>query len=262
MQNKFETLSKKVNDDYSLFEATHSDYLLVAEENRRANSNPTKHTVLFHGWGNNMEDLKNWKQKLIDENIEGWIWTSQYDTGKSFDDVGLHFYNEFRKKEQEGFVFNDVRILAYSMGGLVARKLISLGFEVNCMVSVCSPHEGLMNEIPAINDGVKSLKKNSTEILSITNNSIDIENRYKYVFTGFKYHCTGNNTFFDNDTVVDLYSALGDNLEELSSRNALDWGYPKKNGPIWYTDNIAPHRLPLREEYTNDSIGYLIKYLI
>jgi hypothetical protein len=248
----------QIQEVHTLFEATNAETLISAHKSNDTEEMNNKHTILLHGWGNNIKDLVHWEKKLLDENIGGYVWKTQYDTGKSFDTVAASFIKLFKSKESEGYVFNDVRILAYSMGGLVARKMMALGFRANLLTSVCSPHEGLMNQIPAINDGVKSLKKNSKEITAITNDPIDIKNRNKFMFRGFNYTCTGNNTSFDDDTVVDLYSATGNGLGDLISRNTIHWNYPDKHGPIWFTDNLAPHRLPLREEFTNDAIGDLI----
>lgn len=258
MKNTVDSQKHTVSETFSMFEATGSEYSLSVVEGANVRNNPSKHTILFHGWGNKEVDLENWKNKLLAEGIDGYVWTTQYDTGKSFNDAGLWFYDEFKRREQEGYIFEDVRLLCYSMGGLVGRRLISLGFKVNLLVSVCSPHEGLRDNIPAINDGVKSLKVNSRELNAMTNNQIDIENRKNFVFTGFTYSCEGNHTSYEDDTVVNLYSAVGDNLGSLKNRHAIKWSYPNTNGPIWFTDERAPHQLPLKNEYTSSAIGYLI----
>ena len=58
--------------------------------------------------------------------------------------------------------FDNIVVIAYSMGGLVARKFLSLGFPYTKLITLCTPHEGIFTHVAEWGGpGAKSMHEKS-----------------------------------------------------------------------------------------------------
>lgn len=221
--------------------------------------NKKKHIIILHGWGKTKEDMKSWMGfiKSTSFSNDKTIWNVGYASKLKFTDVANFLMSFFEQKKSEGFNFEDVYFIGYSMGGIIARQMIADGFSVTKLVSICSPHLGLHWFIPGIiNAGVSSLKQTSKELESLNSNAIEQKMRNRYMFCSIGYSI--KNRFGtikqDGDTIVAGKSARGEGLGVEIERFKTEIQYQSIK-----IEPGAPHLEGMRPENFKNVLPFLTK---
>ncbi len=158
--------------------------------------------------------MQRWSAYATEAFDDVTVWNVDYPTDVSFVAAAGALVDGFYTMRQYGYRFEDVYFIGYSMGGLVARQMVAMGFPVTSLITVCSPHHGVNRYIfTRGNEGVRSLQKNSPEILSLNNSDRDMQMRSRYLFCSvahtFKLPLLPRSQPEDTDTVVSGNSARG-----------------------------------------------------
>lgn len=211
-----------VIEDFSIERIDSND--LSTESNTKV-----KDVILLHGFNptgffsSNKEMMNEINQTLLRQ-LRGKkyrTWNISYKTGDSFDMGAQSILNRIAK---QGLSFNDCTIIAYSMGGIVARSMISKGFHVKNLITICSPHEGIAPSFFfAPSPGPQSIMPYSEVLHQLNHNKNDINNRHKYYCFGITYEDFRGH--HDNDTVVYLESALAKKLNGIRHRERIHLKY-------------------------------------
>ena len=181
------------------------------EDLRAAN----KHLFLLHGWSNTSKDMERWLTAIKSAGVAGsrTIWNVTYASNKAFPDATAELIRLI--KEKPGYLWEDVQIVGFSMGGLIARTFVASGLPVTRLATCCSPHLGLMDHVlQPFDPGVMSLRKGSRELQWLNNHKTESARRRGYMFLAVQHtHKNDLGTWRQpHDTVVEDFSARGDGL--------------------------------------------------
>lgn len=124
--------------------------------------------------------------------------------------------------------WSDTIFLGYSMGGVIARRLVADGFPARAVVTICSPHGGPTRWVPCVTSGPRSLRKNSPQMRALNADPRDIGRRRDYHFFAITYR--DRLGFHDDDAVVPRASALGEHLGEVGTRRVIELDYGRTLG--------------------------------
>lgn len=181
---------------------------------------PDIHIILLHGHGNKPGDMQRWVDAILGYHAPySFAWHNiAYDWSKPFTTAATEVVNWIRQQTNAGANFRDIRFLGYSMGGAVARQAVALGVPVTRLVSVSTPHLGLLYEgfpywTPVVgqhDDGCQSLLRGSQDLANLNNNHMEASMRNRYMFAGATYASNGTN--HPDDMAVEIGSALGNGL--------------------------------------------------
>lgn len=217
-----------------------------------------KHIIILHGWGKTEEDMSAWVNFMKNSSFskDKTIWNIGYPSSLKFTKVADHLMSFFDKKKREGFNFEKVFFIGYSMGGIIARQMIANGFPVTKLVTVCSPHHGLNWFVPAVDEGVSSLKHTSEELKVLNANSKELSMRDRYLFCsiGYTINYRLGNREQDSDTMVVGKSARGVELEGDIKRSRTQIQY----NPI-KVEPGSPHLEGMNPENFADVLPFLTK---
>lgn len=208
------------------------DQVIHINNNSNISIDKTKHIILLHGWGKTSNDMSLWVSAFQKSSFakDMNIWNIGYPTQLSFVTIASQLHQFLNSKLLEGFIFEEVYYLGYSMGGIIARQLVSLGFPVTKLATICSPHLGIRWFIPSIDAGISSIKQNSSELLNLKHHAIDILKRDRYLFCSIGYNVNArlSNHQYDDDTTVKGISARGEYLIGEIKRKHIQLNYTKK----------------------------------
>ena len=161
-------------------------------------------------------------------------WLCHYDsTWTPFATVG-HSLVGFFRSQYPNVDFSKTIFLGYSEGGLISRQMISEGFPCRGLVSVCTPHEGILPMVP-LGAAMASMQSNSPYLKTLNNNSLDQHSRALYHCFAVTYHDHWGN--HPDDTVVGQQSALMENLGQVAQRGTVMYDA----GDNWYDISHKPH---------------------
>ncbi len=188
------------------------------------NHNKQKCCILLHGWNNegvNMHRLRDALYKLPE--AVGWDFISpSYESHfKSFKDnaKALSKGLAYLSFDQETTI-----LIGYSTGGLVARQMIAEGFPCKALITICTPHEGILPWVTTPDITSMSLHMFSQDLAALNQNHKDIDSRHTYHLFGI--HSQDLAGVHYDDGVVRLDSALGMNVfEEVASRQSIRLDY-------------------------------------
>ena len=214
------------------------------------NENKKDHIIILHGWGKSKEDMNGWVDyfKSTTFSKDKTIWNIGYPTGLKFTEAADLVLAFLEKRKHAGYVFENVYLVGYSMGGLVARQMVAKGFPVTKLMTICSPHGGINWYIPAVNPGVASLKQQSKEIEVLNQNEQEQKMRDRYLFCSVSFSIQNRmgKISHDGDTTLLGKSARGEGLgaeiqrytAHVSYTQLVEPGMPHLEGmnPVHFED--------------------------
>ncbi|MET0403697.1 MAG: hypothetical protein ABW123_14895, partial [Cystobacter sp.] len=189
--------------------------------------NKTRNLFLIHGlWGDGAfnadgDQMRAFYEQLESEDAFGdhTVWALSYNTVfMPFDISGAWLAKEL--KQLEGYDFSNALVVGYSMGGLIARSLISNGFDFKYLVTIDTPHHGpvqkwntimwgtfLLNPLTSIVNmvvhGIDSLIWGSGSHNFIHSSALDkAKRKTSYAFYGIDHQRSAETPFAGDDGVV------------------------------------------------------------
>lgn len=220
--------------------------------------------IVLQGYFHTKESVKEWATYIKDTSGYSAVYTyAWYDYwNKSFDLAGaelfdrLHTFPPYPLDE-----FDQIIVIGYSMGGLVARKMLSVGFNFTKLITVCTPNEGIFNHVADWGGaGAKSMHKDSPFIKLLNNNPTDKANRYKHFYIAYQYYAEKIKKTYPDDTILWSSSGQGAFLGENHYWIIYTWPYDIA-GSLWPSETFAPHKLPGIKEYYPATAKPIIDYL-
>jgi pimeloyl-ACP methyl ester carboxylesterase len=149
------------------------------------------------------------------------FWDISYDAQRTtFPRSARHIAAALR---EQPFDFERIIIFGYSMGGLVARSMIAEGLECEALVTICTPHQGLVPWWLPLGRGLRSMAPRSSMLRALNANARDRAQRHNYHFFAAAY--TDILGFHNHDGVVPLASALGEELGPVAERDTVHLHY-------------------------------------
>lgn len=226
------------------------------------NRRKQKHIILLHGFeaslfqGKGSEQLDNFYKALVNTGqVRDWyVWNLNYTSMLSFRDCAWKLVQDMKAK---GLDYSNTLMLGYSMGGVVARQMISFGFPCLALITMCSPHQGVMDQIRLISKGLPgpmSLYPESVELARLNQDPVDKRNRSIY----YAFGVTFKDSFgvHDDDHVVPTNSALGANLGRFAGRNKVMVEY---KGMLGGAPMFDPHLAMLDKDYFQQPLKLLLQ---
>lgn len=227
-------------------------HTLFGEQFSDKTESADKHILLVHGWNSDSGAMGKIYQELkkAPEATNFKFWRVDYDWNRAFP------FGASQVKEsiiENNIPLDRTIIFCYSMGGVVMRKVLSDGFPFYSLVSVCSPHEGMLL---FADEGSLSLQYNSQDLYNLNHNAKDKLNRNKFSFYGISH--TNPAGYHAGDSIVSLDSAMGNNLHPSRS-GEMNVKYPSVHNPF------EPHSLGMEPRFIKlalDRCKELMKQLI
>lgn len=187
-----------------------------------------RHCILLHGWNSPASYMHEWRSALQNlPGVQNWhFWQSEYPTHRwSFERSAQEIS---RVLEATGHDFSDTIFIGYSMGGIVARRMVADGFPCQALVSICSPHQGLARWIVPHSPGTMSLSRWSQSLRRLNQDQTDAALRSRYHFFAITYR--DRLGYHPHDGIVTQCSALGKNMIDVATRQNIVLNYEKKIG--------------------------------
>ena len=197
---------------------------LVSDRNVR--SVTSKNCIILHGWNQVPSDMASWVRAIetLPEAKGYRFWPERYNTNKSFPDAANEVIISLRKNKNVDF--SKSLVIAYSMGGIVARSMFVQGFVFGKLVTICTPHQGLAKWVPTPTFGPASIAPWSPLLSQLNNLQMDRNKRNDYYFFGITRTEWGKrNTIIPDDGVVEVASATGVNLPGVAMRSSVNLNY-------------------------------------
>lgn len=220
-----------------------SGFRLHAEQPEMAmEATGQRHIIFLHGWNSHGRDMQRIKQAVM-PGIQAIVWSPDYDSNNfSFTDCARLLADSLLKQKQ--FDFSRTMIIGYSMGGIVARQMINNGFPCKALVTLCSPHAGIMYPLGS-----------DTGSMSLIPASQDLNRLNRMENYARLYHCIGiysRDSFGDHrdDGVVGIDSALAKHLWPVAYTSAIQLQY--EGGGAW----ADPHQHGMNPESIPGAVQY------
>lgn len=196
---------------------------------RNARSVTVKHCIVLHGWNQNESNMGSWIAAIKTlPQAQGYrFWPVSYNTNIPFPDAANYVIRELRKNGNVDF--KSSLVVAYSMGGIVARSMFVQGFVFRKLVTICTPHQGLAPWVPTPTYGTASIAPWSPLLSQLNNLQMDRDKRRDYHFFGITRTEWKGNPFLQkmisDDGVVTIDSATGVNLPGVAKRASVNLNY-------------------------------------
>jgi pimeloyl-ACP methyl ester carboxylesterase len=182
----------------------------------------------LHGWasaGDESRDL--WRAVRELPQAAAWhFWDVRYDTQwTTFEEnarrITAALDEEALRRDLPGF--SDVILVGNSMGGVITRQMIVLGFPCRALLSVCSPHHGPAPWMPVPGRGPRSIARWSPGLARLNRHPADIAHRHRYHLFAVTYNDRLGR--HDHDGIVTAHSALGMALGPVARRERIHLRY-------------------------------------
>jgi pimeloyl-ACP methyl ester carboxylesterase len=196
-----------------------------AQPSNRATEDLTtgKHCIVLHGWSLDSSGVSEITEavRALPQARGRRFWDVSYDTQwTTFTSSARHIMAKLQYTEHD---FSDTLLIGYSMGGVVARQMIALGFPCRALITICSPHHGPMPWIPPVGRGPRSITRWSPILAALNRHPVDIAHRECYHFFAITY--TDRLGYHEHDGIVPTRSALGEGLGPIAWREKIHLKY-------------------------------------
>jgi pimeloyl-ACP methyl ester carboxylesterase len=199
---------------------------LVPRESPRAE----KHCVILHGWAANGASMHAIAGALraLPAGADRHFWIANYDTTWTPLDASAKLL--VRALQRQPHDFSDTLLIGYSMGGVVARRMVVEGFPCRDLIALCAPHRGTAWWVPEalfgpFLRGPHSLHGQSRALTALNRHPRDRARRDSYHFLAMTYDdVLGSH---DHDGIVTRESALGEGLGPVASRQTMRLEYSR-----------------------------------
>ena len=172
-----------------------------------------RHIIVLHGWNSKKQDMDRDIAAMltIPAVRQRNVWSFNFETHRTGFDIAALFLK--RDIDKQGYDFSDVIFVGYSLGGLVARQLVANGMACRALITICTPHDGILPSVPLLpaDKGEHSMLQGSDQLNALNANARDVQHRERYHCYGFGF-CDENGRCEYHDRVVSLRSALANNL--------------------------------------------------
>lgn len=197
--------------------------------------------VLLHGWDMDKNyDPGLWFRPFVEKirqqfEPKGYVvFAPTYNTHESFVWAAKNLYQILKHSQ---WSLDNVHILGYSMGGLVARQMVVEGLSPRNLVTYCTPNMGTaawISNTALFNNGAMSMASWSEDLKKLNMHPRDQEYRSRYQMIGLSYYADNQKTQrHDNDSIVEVTSAImwganpkPGNQIHWSSYKVWGWGKP------------------------------------
>jgi pimeloyl-ACP methyl ester carboxylesterase len=196
-----------------------------AVSNKAAKGDHTtgKHCIVLHGWSLDASGVSEITEavRALPQVRGRRFWDVSYDTQWTpFTTSARRIVAELQRQSDD---FSDTLLIGYSMGGVVARQMIALGFPCRALITICSPHHGPAPWIPPIGRGPRSIARWSPALAALNRHPTDIAHRERYHCFAITY--TDRLGHHEHDGIVPLRSALGAGLGPVAHREKIHLKY-------------------------------------
>ncbi|HEX8234854.1 MAG TPA: alpha/beta hydrolase [Abditibacteriaceae bacterium] len=182
-----------------------------------------RHCIVLHGWASSgVESRDLWASvRTLPEAASWHFWDVSYDSQwTTFDESARRIVAALRREAVE---FSDAILIGNSMGGVVARQMVALGFPCRALLSICSPHYGPAPWIPVPSRGPRSIAPRSHLLARLNRDPVDMAHRHRYHFFAITYEdALGHH---EHDGIILASSALGLGLGPVAHRERIHLRY-------------------------------------
>ena len=206
-----------------------------------------KHCVIVHGWNSPYWFLWKLKEALRarPEADDWYFWMPDYPTQwHGFDWCARDI---IRVLEAQDTSWDDVILIGFSMGGVVARQMALEGFEKGfrprALISIGAPQEGIAPWVPHFIPGPRSIHKSSTRLQALNTEARDLALRERMHF--FAINHRDRSGLHRHDGLVCESSARGESLGEVGSRQTITVDFGRRRMPLFsptpHVAGMSPH---------------------
>lgn len=198
-----------------------------------------KSCILLHGWNSEAVSMHRLRDALYSlPEATGWdfISLSYESNSKSFKENAKGISKSLIDLNLD---LETTILIGYSTGGLIARQMIAEGFPCQALITICTPHEGILPWVTTPDITSMSLHMFSEDLAALNQNNRDINSRHTYYLFGI-YSKDFSGIHYD-DGIVELDSALGMNVfENVAFRQSIRLDYDFMAGANPHIKGIDP----------------------
>lgn len=185
-----------------------------------------RHVIFIHGWNAASGSLGNlYRATEHLPEAAGWqLWKVDFPTHRwGFARGAKEIVAALR---ETGADFDEVVLVGFSMGGVVARGMVADGFPCTALIAIASPHQGVVRWVTTHSPGTISIHRRSRELAALNKNPTDIAARGRYHLFSITYsNMLGHHP---HDGLVSKSSALGSRLGPVAERKNVHFDLGRK----------------------------------
>lgn len=175
--------------------------------------------ILLHGhnpapWGDwlrNAEQMKDIADYLVHHRVPFDLWVPEYPSQLSFRTGALYLKQQMRYW-QARYDLSQTVIIGFSMGGLVARQMIANGLPCKYLLTLCTPHTGILPHIPTPSAGSMSMAAWSQDLKALNRIYANERAMRKHYIAFALRYAHGSDVPHEDDWIVSVSSALGEEI--------------------------------------------------